>query len=67
MLDRAVKIKKSLTSVSKELNEEKPSEDIGLNSDHFSKASLVLDLLEPFNQIKFLNKIYIFRFFLRHT
>ena len=55
MLNRAVKIRKSLLSISKDLKEEKLNNDILVDNDDFEKAIIVLDLLEPFNQSIFLN------------
>lgn len=57
MINRAIKIKKSLTAISKNLNDEKPEENILLNSVDFANANLVLDLLEPFNQSIIIIKI----------
>lgn len=50
MIDRAMKIRKSLTAISKDLNDEKPEENILLDLEDFNNASLVLEILEPFNQ-----------------
>ncbi|RNA18928.1 zinc finger BED domain-containing 1-like [Brachionus plicatilis] len=38
-------------SILRDLKEEKPNNDILLDNDDFEKAIIVLDLLEPFNQI----------------
>ena len=57
MLDRAIKIRKSLIAISINLKEEKPDEDILLENEDFEKASIVLNLLEPFKQSKYLQKL----------